>query len=95
VAGLVKWLVVPVRQKVMICVPRFSCIRSFTTVYEKNTIAYGFRVSSYAVTNIYDRNTITCFTAKYGRIRSVYGMYTVVYDRLRPYTESVTVDLGW
>ncbi len=36
--------------------------------------------------------------AKYGRIRSVYGMYTVVYDtvydRLRPYTESVTVDLG-
>jgi hypothetical protein len=35
--------------------------------------------------------------AKYGRIRSVYGMYTVVYDtvydRLRPYTESVTVDL--
>jgi hypothetical protein len=36
--------------------------------------------------------------AKYGRIRSVYGMYTVVYDtvyaHLGPYTESVTVDLG-
>jgi hypothetical protein len=26
--------------------------------------------------------TITCFMAKYGRIRSVYGMYTVVYDRI-------------
>jgi hypothetical protein len=37
--------------------------------------------------------------AKYGRIRSVYGMYTVVYDtvydRLRPFTESVIVDLGF
>jgi hypothetical protein len=57
-----------------------------------------FRISSYTVTDIYDRNTITCFMAKYGRIRSVYGMYTVVYDtvydRLPPYTESVTVDLG-
>ncbi len=49
VAGLVKWLVVPLRQIVMICVRWFSCIRSFTTVYRKNTIAYGFRISSYTV----------------------------------------------
>jgi hypothetical protein len=98
-SGLIKWLVVLLWQKVTICAPWFSCIRLFTTVYVKNTIAYGFRISSYTVTDIYDRNTITCFMTKYGRIRSVYGMYTVVYatvyDRLRPYTESVTVDLGW
>ena len=50
------------------------------------------------ITAKYDRNTITCITAKYGRIRSVYGMYTVVYDtlydRLPPYMESITIDLG-
>jgi hypothetical protein len=33
VAGLVKWLVVRVRQKVTIYVSWFACIRSFTTVY--------------------------------------------------------------
>ncbi len=53
--------------------------------------------SMYTITVKYDRNTVTCNTAKYGRIRSVNGMYTVVYDtvydRLRPYTESVTIDL--
>jgi len=72
-----------------------------TIVYDRvreNTVAYDLRISPYTITAIYDRNTITCITAKYGRIRSVYGMYTVVYDtvydRLRPYTESVTVDLG-
>ncbi len=62
------------------------------------TVSVFRRISSYTVADIYDRNTITCFMAKYGRIRSVYGMYTVVYetvyDRLRPYTVSVTVDLG-
>ncbi len=62
------------------------------------TVSVFRRISPYTVTDIYDRNTITCFMAKYGRIRSVYGMYTVVcdtvYDCLRPYTESVTVDLG-
>jgi hypothetical protein len=70
----------------------------YDRIVGKNTIAYRFRISSYTVTDIYDRNTITCFMAKYGRILSVYGMYTVVcdtvYDRLRPYTESETVDLG-
>ncbi len=79
-AGLVKWLVVIVWQKVMICIPWVSCISSFTTVYRKNTIAYGFRISSCMVTDTYDRNTITCFMAKYGRIRSLYGMYAVLYD---------------
>ncbi len=79
--------------------------RSFTTVYGKNTVVYerkrsvcGLRISPYTATEIYDRNTGSCNTAKYDRIRSVYGVYTVVYDtvydRLRPYTESVTVDLG-
>ena len=86
-----------------------SKTHAFKTVYGKNTIVYEHkrspytvsvfhRISSYTVTGIYDRNTITCFMAKYGRIRNVFGMYTVVYDavydRKRPFTESVTVDLG-
>jgi hypothetical protein len=72
-------------------------------VYGKNTVVYERkrsvfrRISPYTVTVKYDRNTVTCNTEKYGRIRSVYGMYTVVYgtvhDRLRPCTESVTIDL--
>jgi hypothetical protein len=45
------------------------------------------RIVPYTVTEIYDRNTITCVTVKYGRIVNVYG-------RLRQYTELVTVDLG-
>ncbi len=44
---------------------------------------YDLRILSYTITGIYDRNTITCFMAKYGRIRSVFGMYTIVNDRLR------------
>jgi hypothetical protein len=51
----------------------------FSSVYD--------RIAAYTVTEIYDRNTITCITAKYGRIVNVYG-------RLRSYTELVTVDLG-
>ena len=50
------------------------------------------------VTEKYDRNTEPCNTEKYGRIRSVYSMYTVVYGavygRKRSYTEFVNVDLG-
>jgi hypothetical protein len=69
-----------------------------TVVYERKRSVYDLRISPYTVTVKYDRNTVTCNTEKYGRIRSVYGMYTVVYgtvyDRLRPYTESVTIDLG-
>ena len=38
------------------------------------------RISPYTVTEIYDRNTRPCNTAKYGRVR--------------PFTESVTFDLG-
>ncbi len=78
--------------------PYTGKIRWFTSVYRKNAIAYCFRISSYTVTDIYDRNKITCFMAKYGRTQSVYGIYTLVYDcvydRLRPYNESVTVNLG-
>jgi hypothetical protein len=79
--------------------------RSFTTVYGKKTVVYerkrsvcGLRISPYTATEIYDRNTGSCNTAKYDRIRSVNSMYTVVYGvvngRKRPYTESVTIDLG-
>jgi hypothetical protein len=85
--------------------PPFFKTRSFTTVYGNNTVVYqrkcpvyGLRISPYTITDIDDRNTVTCNTEKYGRIRSVYTMYTVVYDavygRLRPYTEFVTLDLG-
>ncbi len=73
-------------------------IRSFTSVNAPYTISVFRRISPYTITVKYDRNTVTCNTAKYGRIRSVYGMYTVVYDTvydcLRPYTEFVTIDLG-
>jgi hypothetical protein len=80
--------------------------RSFTTVYGKNTVVHerkrsvcGLRISPYTATEISDRNTGSCNTAKYGRIRSVNSMYTVVYGivngRKRPYTESVTIDLGY
>jgi hypothetical protein len=85
--------------------PPFFKTRSFKTVYGNNTVVYerkssvyGLRISSYTVTDIYDRNPVTWNPAKYGRIRSVYNMdtvvYGVVYDRLLSYTESVTLDLG-
>ncbi len=62
------------------------------------TISVFLRISPYTVTEIYDRNTRPCNTEKCGRMRSVYGMYTVVYDtvysRKRSYTEFVIVELG-
>jgi hypothetical protein len=62
------------------------------------TVSVFLRISSYTVTDEYDRNPVTWNPAKYGRIRSVYNMdtvvYGVVYDRLLSYTESVTLDLG-
>ncbi len=66
--------------------------RSFTVLVHGGRIQSPFssvydRIAPYTVTEIYDRNTITCITAKYGRIVNVYG-------RLRPYMELVTVDLG-
>jgi hypothetical protein len=36
-------------------------------------------ISPYTVAEIYERNTGPCITEKYGRIWSVYGMYTTVY----------------
>ena len=45
----------------------------------------GTRLRPYTVK--YNRKTITCFMAKYGRIRRVFGMYAIVYgtvyDHLR------------
>jgi hypothetical protein len=77
---------------------KYDDLRPYMGKIRSLTVSVFRRISSYTVTDIYDRNTITCFMAKYGRIRSVYGMYTVVcdtvYDRLRPYTDSITVDLG-
>jgi hypothetical protein len=79
---------------------------SFTTVYGKNTVVYerkcsvcGLRISPYTATEISDHNTGSCNTAKYDRIPSVNNMYTVVYGVVngckQPYTESLTIDLGF
>ncbi len=57
-------------------------IRSFTSVNIPYTITVFRRISPYTITVKYDRNTVTCNTAKYARIRSVNGMYTVVYGVL-------------
>jgi hypothetical protein len=77
---------------------KYGRLRPYTVKIRSFTISVFLRISPYTVTVIYDRNTGPCNTEKYGRMRSVYGMYTVVYDtvydRLRPYTEFVTVDLG-
>ena len=68
--------------------------------YSRSFFSVQRLVRSYTLSHtiVYDRNTGTCNTAKYGCIRSVCGMYTVVYgivyDRLRRYTTSVKVDLG-
>ena len=53
-------------------------IRSFTEKYAPYTTSVSLRISPYTGTEIYDRNTEPGNTAKYGRIRSVYAMYTVV-----------------
>ncbi len=49
--------------------------RSFTVSLHGGPIQSPFysvydRIAPYTVTDIYDRNTITCVTAKYGRIQS-------------------------
>jgi hypothetical protein len=73
---------------------KYDHLRPYMGKIRLFTVSIFSRISSYTVTDIYDH----MFMAKYDRIRSVYGMYTVaydtVYDRLRPYAESVTVDLG-
>jgi hypothetical protein len=64
----------------------FFKTRSFTTVYGNNTVVYqrkcsvyGLRISPYTITDIYDRNTVTCNTEKYGRIRRRLRPFTTVY----------------
>ena len=52
----------------------------YTTVYMANTL----RMSPYTVADRYDRNTVTCILAKYGRIRSPYQS-TWVHVKDRPY----------
>ncbi len=45
-------------------------------------VVYDLRFAPYTVTEIYDRNTITCNTAKYGRKRPYFPRirsYTIVY----------------
>jgi hypothetical protein len=78
--------------------PYTEKIRSFTSVNAPYTISVFRRISAYTITVKYERNNVTCNTAKFDRIRSVYNMdtvvYGVVYDRLLSYTESVTLDLG-
>ncbi len=59
--------------------PYTETIRSFTSVNAPFTVSVFLRISSYTVTDIYDRNPVTWNPAKYGRIRSVYNMDTVVY----------------
>jgi hypothetical protein len=54
------------------------------------------RITPYTVTEIYDRITITCNTAKCGRVRrntERTGSFTSVHGRLRAYMESIFVDL--
>jgi uncharacterized protein YmfQ (DUF2313 family) len=58
--------------------PYTGKIRSFTSVNAPYTISVFRRISPYTITVKYDRNTVTCNTAKNGCIQSVYGMYTVV-----------------
>ncbi len=58
--------------------------RSFTVLVHGGRIQSPFSsvydcIAPYTVTEIYDRNTITCITAKYGRIRSYH-------ERLRSFT---------
>jgi hypothetical protein len=78
--------------------PYTEKIRSFTAINAPCTTSVSLRISPYMVTERYARNTEPCNTEKYGRIRSVYTMYTtvygIVYGRKRSYTESVYVDLG-
>ncbi len=66
--------------------------RSFTVLVHGGRIKFPFypvydRIPHPQVTEIYDRNTITCITAKYVRIMNVYG-------RLGPYTQLLRVNLG-
>jgi hypothetical protein len=85
----------PIRRRIR---PFTVAYAPYTTIYCGIRSVYGLRISSYTVTDIYDRNPVTWNPAKYGRIRSVYNMdtvvYGVVYDRLLSYTGSVTLDLG-
>ena len=69
--------------------PYTEKIRSFTAINAPFTSSVFLRIPPYMVTEKYDRNTEPCNTEKYGRIRSVYSMYTavygIVYGRKRSY----------
>jgi hypothetical protein len=67
------------RQKTIVFLPYILKRRSFTTVYTPSALL----ILPYKVTEIYDRHTGPCNTGKYGRVRSVYGMHTVIIDRMR------------
>jgi hypothetical protein len=53
-----------------------------TVVYGRVREKYDRLRSPYMVIETYDRDTGPCNTEKYGRIRSVDDMYTVVNDRI-------------
>jgi hypothetical protein len=60
-------------------------------------LVHGGRIQS-PFSFLYDRNTIICITAKYGRIVNVYGClrpYTVVYDRIRLFTTVYGARNSW
>ncbi len=63
---------------------KYDDLRPYMGKIRSLTVSVFHRISSYTVADIYDRNTITCLMAKYGGVRSVYGMYIRSYTR--PYT---------
>jgi hypothetical protein len=58
-----------------------SCTVIFqnTVVNAPYTISVFRRFSPYTIKDIYDRNTVTCNTAKYGRIRHRIRSFAAVY----------------
>jgi hypothetical protein len=56
---------------------KYGYLRPYMGKIRSLTVSIFRRISSYTVTDIYDRNTITCFMAKYGRIRSFTTVYRV------------------
>ncbi len=68
-----------------------TVLRQYIAVYRlrRNTAIYGDKygrlLSSYTVTEIYDRNTVTCNTEKYGCIRRnterIWNLYSSTWER--------------
>jgi hypothetical protein len=59
--------------------PYMEKIRPFTAMNAPYTVSVFLCISPYTVTVRYDRNTITGFMAKYGRIRHRIRPFTTVY----------------